>query len=99
MKTVYQVNLSVDLSILDEYLVWLEQHMEEMLTFKGFESYTMSKQDADSHFQRLKVKYLVRCEADLQDYLEKHAMRMRDDGLRRFGDRFSATRDIYPYTE
>ena len=36
MSVLYQVNLCVDSSICDEYILWLKEHIEQMLQIDGF---------------------------------------------------------------
>ena len=42
----------------------------------------------------LTVHYRLIDEAALQRYLAEHAPRMREEGMRRFGDAFTATRRV-----
>lgn len=41
------------------------------------------------------VQYHVATRQHLEDYFREHAARMREQGVQRFGDRFSASREIY----
>lgn len=36
MPIVYEVNVSVDMNVSEEYKVWLKSHIEEILTLPGF---------------------------------------------------------------
>ncbi|WP_281286476.1 DUF4286 family protein [Legionella geestiana] len=38
MTIIYEVNLSVDADILEEYVAWLQEHVRLMLQFPGFQS-------------------------------------------------------------
>ena len=40
------------------------------------------------------TQYRLRDEAALQDYFDRHAARLRGDGIARFGGRFSASRRV-----
>jgi len=87
---VYEVNLSLNADIVKDYLDWLKPHIVEMMTFGGFVSYQMFKV-SDTEYC---VQYKVMSEDHLNTYFNTHAKRMREDGINRFGDQFSATRRI-----
>ncbi len=95
---IYEVNLTVDHNIADEYAEWLAEHVREMLTLPGFVS---AEWLVDTHYNeeegadtRWSIQYRLGSHDDLQRYFDEHAERMRAEGLERFGDRFSATRRI-----
>ena len=97
MSVVYEVNLSIDNSIETEFRGWLEAHIGEMLEIEGFLSarlYEVAEPEADAGRFELSVQYKLRDMAVLESYLTYHAERMRAEGLKRFGERFSATRRI-----
>ena len=96
---IYEVNLSVDADIANEYASWLREHIREMLQGDGFESaawYTPDDQAGDqSGDQRhWTVHYHVSDRKHLQDYLEHRAEAMRTSGLERFEGRFQADRRV-----
>ncbi len=92
----YEVNLSISKDIFSEFNVWLKPHVEEILGFKGFKHAHIfhDQQNDNPHFVTLIVQYEIASIQDLDEYLEKHAPRMRADGVNRFGNKFSATRRI-----
>lgn len=95
---IYEVNLTVDHDIADEYAAWLGEHIREMLALPGFESAAWLS-DVDYHEEdgadpRWTIQYRLGSHDDLTRYFETHAERMRADGLERFGDGFKATRRI-----
>lgn len=95
---VYAVRLEVDPSIIQDYDEWLLLHVREMLAFPGFQTarvYRGQELTADNRVVRIAV-YEVRSRRELDSYLHTHAARMRKDGQRRFGNRFSASREIVP---
>ena len=107
---VYEVNLEYrgeDVAGFDD---WLEHHVEEMLAIDGFVGATISNPGANlgaspgaspagaeapspSGVLRT-VQYRLDNQASLDDYLERHAARMRADGQARFGEALSATRRV-----
>ena len=95
---IYEVNLSIDPEVYQEYKNWLDEHIQEMLTFPGFLNATVMHQsmgdDADSR-KHLTVQYQLESMDDLQNYFSEHAPKMRGDGVKRFEGRFSATRRTF----
>ncbi len=98
---IYEVNLSVDKEIEEQYKEWLGAHVQEMLQNEGFlgaEWLSRNAVDeglpADDTKVLWTVHYRVTDDAALQHYFEHHAPRMRQDGLNRFGGRFTASRRI-----
>lgn len=93
---IYEVNLKILTTIFDEYMAWLTPHVEEMLTFQGFQSARYLSEDpaTDEDFTQLTVAYEVASLTDLEHYFAHHAQAMREDGMKRFPNQFSATRRI-----
>ncbi|HEX6614463.1 MAG TPA: DUF4286 family protein [Rhodanobacteraceae bacterium] len=94
---VYEVELDVDAALADEYLPWLRAHVQQMLSLPGFEGAEV--------FERLEpvpepgrvgycVHYRLRDRSDFDAYLRDHAPRMREQGLRAFGERVRASRGL-----
>lgn len=93
----YEVNLDIDASLRADYIAWLQTHVEEMLHFDGFASVVIEQvvepSPAPGRFA-LCLRYRVRDAACLDDYLSRHAPRMREEGLSRFGDGVHAHRRV-----
>lgn len=90
---VYQVNLEINLDIFDAYYQWLLPHVQEMLSFKGFiKAEVLQDEEAKN---KLSIIYHVQTRADLDNYLQNHSHAMRDDGIKRFGKKFTANRSIF----
>ena len=91
----YEVNLAVDREIAGEYAAWLKEHVGEMLDIEGFlssDQWIEESEDPDRiHFC---IHYRLASRRALEDYFERHAERMRGDGLTRYQGRFSASRRI-----
>jgi len=92
----YEVNLQVDAAIAGEYRAWLRAHVAELLALPGFVDATVFDVHAPVEPGRagLCVHYRLRDRAALERYLAEDAPRMREQGLARFGGRFSATRRV-----
>ncbi len=94
---VYEVNLDVRADIHDAYRAWLAAHVGEILALPGFVSAEIFDvfDPAPAEGRRLlTVCYRVADRASLDRYLAEHAPRLREDGLRRFGGAFTATRRV-----
>jgi hypothetical protein len=92
---VYEVQLSVQIGIEQEFRVWLNDHVQEMLQIDGFLKATIDEisEPVSEHTEFL-CRYYLRSELDLFDYLELNAPRIRQDGIDRFGTQFKASRRI-----
>lgn len=94
-QVIYEVNLRPDPSIAAEFDIWLEHHVREMISLPGFLGATIHRvDDPDGDGIQRTTHYQLENRAALDEYFEDHAERMRADGVRRFGDRFTATRRI-----
>lgn len=96
MSVIYEVNLSVQKEIADEYRTWLGSHVREMLALPGFTGARILEivEDAGGTETTFCTQYELVDQAALDDYLRVHAGRMRADGISRFGDRFRASRRV-----
>ena len=92
----YEVNLSVQNDILPEYTQWLGNHIEEILKIQGFTGAHFWKNESQEEFEctLLTCHYTLKTRNDLQNYLDRHAKALREDGLKRFPGKFKATRRI-----
>ncbi len=101
---VYEVNLDVDAEIAESYRDWLEEHIREMLEIEGFVSAELllrqpgDDEGADPTRIGFTVHYRLEDREALEHYLANDAPRMRADGIRRFGERFAASRRILETT-
>ena len=91
---IYEVNLYVDGDAAEAMAVWMKDHVREMLAFDGFEEATWYFLDPENGRQRWTIHYKVGSWQHLNDYFENHAGAMRQDGLDRFGEKFSADRRV-----
>lgn len=96
----YEVNLTIDNIIIDDYYHWLIQHVKQMLQFNGFSSAEIAKEKTPEKSTQTKITvwYTLNSEESLNHYLENFAPAMREDGIKRFGNQFSATRRIFMNT-
>ena len=95
---VYEVNVDVrDRRLRRLSRMARRPHVEEMLALPGFVSAEiLERRDPppSAGMRALTVHYRLTDDAALQRYLAEYAPRMREDGVRRFGDAFTATRRV-----
>jgi quinol monooxygenase YgiN len=96
MALIYEVNLSVERAIADDFRAWLIDHVQDMLEQPGFSDArileVLDVEDAGRVVFR--TQYTLPDRAALDIYLREHAAGMRAAGVARFGDRFNATRHV-----
>lgn len=93
----YVVELEMDIALRDEYLAWLDGHVDEMLALPGFtgaEIFIRSEPPPPAGRFIVQAHYRLRDRAAWDDYLAHHAARMREAGLARFGEGVHAARTI-----
>ncbi|MGS2722342.1 DUF4286 family protein [Porticoccus sp. GXU_MW_L64] len=94
---IYEVNLTVSRDIASDYRTWLQTHIEDMLKNPGFHAAKFYQRDADQaggDGECWTVHYFVESRAALNEYLDGPAIAMREDGIKRFGGKFSANRRV-----
>lgn len=92
---IYEVNLNITPKIFREFLTWLNIHIQQMLEFPGFISSTLYEvNESDSIEKKVCIQYLVASQVDLDNYFTHHAKEMRQAGIDKFGQAFTATRRI-----
>ena len=97
---IYEVNLEVDEEINYKMAAYLQEHLQKMLTFKGFRTaywfFRRPEDEPDAHPEKTlwTIQYVVESREDLDDYLANHAEAMRGETNERFADKFKATRRI-----
>ena len=94
---VYEVNIEVREDRYADYRAWLAVHVDEMLALPGFVAAEILEQrepPSSEGTRALTVHYRLVDDAALRRYLADHAPRMREQGLRHFGDAFTATRRV-----
>jgi hypothetical protein len=95
---IYEVNLTINNDIFSDYYHWLVEHVEKILQIQGFLKAEIAEEknlDTSAGTTKLTVRYSLESEKDLDDYFTHHASAMREEGLRKFGDKFSAARRVF----
>ena len=91
---IYEVTLRVDSEIIESFDLWLAEHVREMLAIDGIVDATTFTADEDAEHPIRVCHYFFRSIEDLDHYLDGAAAEMRQSGIARFGDQFSASRRI-----
>jgi len=100
MKAIYETRLEVEQSITAEYLVWLREHMKQIVEQTGFERADMFTLEHDSAVVQIwVVHYVAPSRSVIDEYLELHAPRFRGDGVSRFGSKVKIERRILNFQE
>lgn len=102
---VYEVTLNINAGILADFDSWLTQHIDDLLRLPGFLAARILNPQSEppsrvapSPVVRRVVQYTLASQADLEHYLREEAPRMRAEGIRRFGQQFSATRRVLDHS-
>ena len=87
---IYEVNIRIQKEIRQDFLPWLESHIQEMLTLPGFISANCFQIEEDP--LQFCVHYFLKDLTALKHYLKHEAPRMRGDGLKTFTDKMNIHR-------
>jgi hypothetical protein len=93
---IYEINLSINNEVFQEFYEWLFPHVQQILAYTGFikaEIGMIENQDEDNK-NHLRISYTIDSYDNLQNYLTHHAPQLRADALNQFGDKFNATRRV-----
>jgi len=93
---IYEVNHEVAREVEKEYSKWLSSHVQQMLTFDGFESVDWYTREGEDNEQTVhwSLHYHVQSITHLITYQETYAEKMRAEGADRFGNRYQTNRRI-----
>lgn len=96
---IYEVNLEIDEDVNFKFAGWLPGHMQKMIELRGFgPAYWFFRNPEDEQKDKGKVywtvHYVVDDRACLDDYLNNHAQRFRQEALDLFGNSFKSDRRI-----
>ncbi len=91
---IYNVTLNIEPSIHDEWLVWIENHITEVLNTGKFVSakFTEVLVEDDAGAKTYSIQYSANTKEDIESYYEKNADALRLAGLKKFGDKMLAFR-------
>ena len=96
---IYEVNLTVEPDVADEYAAWLRPHIARILEIDGFLGAEWLERDtatdgSDAGKVRWTIHYRLRDRAALEVYQRDHAPALIREGLDKFGEHLTATRRV-----
>ena len=91
---IYNVTVNIDESVHAEWLVWIEQHVNEVLDTGHFVSAKMTQVLVEEEMGGVtySIQYTANSKEDIKNYYTQDAERLRADGMRRFADKMLAFR-------
>ena len=97
---IYEVTISVDREIVDQFDAWLAHHVKEMLQISGISrAEVLEQEDNDQGRARRITNYYFVSDPDLEQYLSGPAEAMRQSAIDRFEGRFEAIRRVLRHTD
>ncbi len=92
---IYEVNLTIDNDVIDEFDAWLQKHVDEMLAIPGFISASTAViENNDENTKQRSVQFKLTNQAALDAYYAKDAERLRATALEKFSDKMTAQRRV-----
>ncbi|MBT8288878.1 MAG: DUF4286 family protein [Flavobacteriaceae bacterium] len=91
---IYNVTIQVDDSIHEAWLEWIKEHIPQVLSTGRFVEAKLTRVLVDEEMGGTiySVQYKARSRKHLDEYYEKYADQLRQDGMRRFADKMLAFR-------
>lgn len=90
---IYNVTINIEDSIHQEWLSWIQEHIQEVLTTGKFVSAKLTQVLVEDEMGiTYSVQYTANSREELDEYYEKYAPNLRSDGLRKFADKMIAFR-------
>ena len=98
---IYEVNLAIDGEVYTQFQLWLKDHIKEILQIPGFiEAHILKPENEGfSGQEKLTVQYQLEDRESLTRYFQQFAARMREEGINRFKNKFSAQRKVFDVQE
>lgn len=92
---IYNVTINIDESVHDQWLQWMrEKHIGEVLATGKFTSARLIRVLIEEQMGGVtySIQYTTDCKETLQSYYDEDAPRLREEGIRLFGDKMHAFR-------
>ena len=90
---IYNVTINIENSLHDEWLVWIETHISDVLNTGKFTSAKLTEVLAENESGRTySVQYSANSRKDLDDYYQFDADKLRSDAIQKFGSKMLAFR-------
>ena len=94
MQIIYNVTVNIADEAHDEWLIWIKEHIPQVLGTGKFLKATMTKVlvEEDLGGQTYSIQYRSYSREALEAYYKEDADRLKADGLKRFADKMLAFR-------
>ena len=91
---IYNVTINIDDSVHDEWLIWMESHIPEVLNTGKFISakFTEVLVEEEMGGKTYSVQYTANSKDDVEAYYKEDADELRIEALKKFGDKMLAFR-------
>ena len=91
---IYNVTINIDDSVHDQWLTWMmEEHIPQMMELGLFWKAKLVKVlVVEENGSTYSIQYFTENKEKLEEYYKNHAPKMREEGMRRFGDKMLAFR-------
>jgi hypothetical protein len=91
---IYNVTVNIDESVHDEWLVWIKNHIPEVLATGRFTEAKLTKVLVEEEKGGITyaIQYRAKSREELNNYYKFDAERLQKDGLLRFADKSLAFR-------
>ncbi len=91
---IYNVTVSIDESIHDEWLIWIKEHIPQVLGTGKFEKATLTKVLVEEELggHTYSIQYRSYSREALDAYYKEDADKLRTAGLNKFADKMLAFR-------
>ena len=91
---IYNVTINIDESIHNEWLLWIKEHIPQVLATGKFEKATLTKVlvEEDMGEETYSVQYRSYSREALDAYYKEDAERLRADGMKKFANKMLAFR-------
>ncbi len=97
---IYEVTISVDREIVDQFDAWLKANVEEMLQISGVSHAEVFEQEDDDHGRARRVAhYHFASNADLEQSMSGQAGAMQQSAIDRFAGRFETAHRVLRHAD
>jgi hypothetical protein len=86
---IYNVTVNIDDSIHEEWLIWIKEHIPQVLSTGKFDKATLTKVLIDEEMggTTYSIQYRSYSREALEQYYKEDAERLRQEGLVKFADK------------
>tara|TARA_R110000787_G_scaffold17133_7_gene54084 strand:- start:5906 stop:6235 length:330 start_codon:yes stop_codon:yes gene_type:complete len=91
---IYNVTINIDGSVHNEWLSWIQIHIQDVLATGKFVSAKLTQVLVEEEMGGVtySVQYTTNSREDLDEYYEVHAPELRNDGINKFADKMISFR-------